>query len=201
MSTPHYQPGSSADFDRLYRDTYARVLQTVTAIVRDPAAAEDCVQEAFERAYAAWPRFRPDAPAPVWVHRIAINVALTYRRRLTLRQVGETIRRLGRPEFVADATRTTDQMDLVSALQGLPARQAAALVLRHLHGYTNREIASAIGVPERTVASRLAAAKRKLAERLAEPGNHAPWTGADPEVHRGPAPGHPRVPRRGASNA
>ena len=201
MAQGTYQAGSSVDFDRLYRDTYARVLQTVTAIVREPAAAEDCVQEAFERAYGAWPRYRPDAPAPVWIHRIAINVALTYRRRHTLRQVGETIRRLGRPEFVADATRTTDQMDLVSALQELPARQAAALVLRHLHGYTNREIASAVGVPERTVASRLAAAKRKLAEKLAEPGGRTPWTGSDPEAHRGPAPSHPQVQRQGASHA
>jgi RNA polymerase sigma-70 factor (ECF subfamily) len=196
-----YQPGSPADFDRLYRDTYARVLQTVTAIVREPAAAEDCVQEAFERAYGAWPRYRPDAPPPVWIHRIAINVALTYRRRHTLRQVGETIRRLGRPELVADATGSTDQMDLVSALQGLPPRQAAALVLRHLHGYTNREIASAIGVPERTVASRLAAAKRKLVEKLAEPGNHTPWAGADPQASRGSAPSHPQVQRHGTSNA
>ncbi len=200
MAQVTYQPGSSADFDRLYRDTYARVLQTVTAIVREPAAAEDCVQEAFERAYGAWPRYRPDAPAPVWIHRIAINVALTYRRRYTLRQVGETIRRLGRPELVADATRSTDQIDLLSALQELPARQAAALVLRHLHGYTNREIASAIGVPERTVASRLAAAKRKLVEKLAEPGNHTPWPGG-PEVHTGSAPSHARVPRQRASSA
>ena len=201
MTAPAYQAGSSDDFDRLYRDTYSRVLQTVMAIVREPAAAEDCVQEAFERAYAAWPRYRPDAPAPVWIHRIAINVALTYRRRYTLRQVGETIRRLGRPEFVADATLTTDQMDLVSALHELPARQAAALVLRHLHGYTNREIASAIGVPERTVASRLAAAKRKLAEKLGEPGNSAPWSDSDSEAHRGPAPTHSRVQRQGTSNA
>ncbi|MGC8473790.1 MAG: RNA polymerase sigma factor [Candidatus Dormibacteria bacterium] len=201
MAQGTYQAGSSADFDRLYRDTYARVLQTVMAIVREPAAAEDCVQEAFERAYAAWPRFRPDAPAPVWIHRIAINVALTYRRRHTLRQVGETIRRLGRPELVADATVTTDQMDLVSALHELPARQAAALVLRHLHGYTNREIASAIGVPERTVASRLAAAKRKLAEKLGEPGNHTPWSDSGSESHRSPTPTHARVQQQGTSNA
>ena len=201
MTAPAYQAGSSDDFDRLYRDTYSRVLQTVMAIVREPAAAEDCVQEAFERAYAAWPRYRPDAPAPVWIHRIAINVALTYRRRYTLRQVGETIRRLGRPEFVADATLTTDQMDLVSALHELPARQAAALVLRHLHGYTNREIASAIGVPERTVASRLAAAKRKLAEKLGELGNNTPWSDSDSEAHRSPGPTHPPVQRQGTSNA
>jgi len=39
---------------------------------------------------------------------------------------------------------------------------AAAIVLRHHHGYTNREIAVALDIPERTVASRLAAAKKHL---------------------------------------
>ena len=39
-------------------------------------------------------------------------------------------------------------------------------VLRHLHGYTNREIASALGIPESTVASRLMEAKRALRARL-----------------------------------
>jgi RNA polymerase sigma-70 factor (ECF subfamily) len=201
VSAPLYRAGSAADFDRLYRDTYSKVLQTVTAIVREPAAAEDCVQEAFERAYSAWPRYRPDAPASVWIHRIAINVALTYRRRHALRQVGETLRRLGRPELVADATRSTDQMDLISALRDLPPRQAAALVLRHLHGYTNREIASAIGVPERTVASRLAAAKRKLAEKLAEPGSRTPWTSPEPEGYRDSPPHRTQVQRQGTSHA
>jgi len=41
-------------------------------------------------------------------------------------------------------------------------------VLRHYHGYTNREIGEALGVPERTVASRLAAAKARLRVELAD---------------------------------
>jgi RNA polymerase sigma-70 factor (ECF subfamily) len=47
-------------------------------------------------------------------------------------------------------------------MKKLPTKQAAALVLRHYHGYTNREIAAALGVPEQTVASRLAAARKQL---------------------------------------
>ncbi|MGA9776271.1 MAG: RNA polymerase sigma factor [Candidatus Dormiibacterota bacterium] len=190
-----YEAGSAQDFDRLYRDTYAKVLQTVTAIVREPSAAEDCVQEAFERAYVAWPRFRPEAPAPVWVHRIAINVAITHRRRQALRQVGETLRRLGRPEVVPDIASEVEAMQLIGALQSLPPRQAAAIVLRHLHGYSNREIAEAIGVPERTVASRLAAAKRKLVAVLKVPPGEegVPLSAGPPESGRGRR-------MRGASN-
>jgi RNA polymerase sigma-70 factor (ECF subfamily) len=62
-----------------------------------------------------------------------------------------------------------EQSDLLRALRKLPARQAAALVLRHYHGYTNVEIAAALGVPEQTVASRLAAARKQLQGTLAEP--------------------------------
>ena len=51
---------------------------------------------------------------------------------------------------------------VLQAMKKLPTKQAAALVLRHFHGYTNREIAAAIGVPEQTVASRLAAARKQL---------------------------------------
>ncbi|HVD03971.1 MAG TPA: RNA polymerase sigma factor [Candidatus Dormibacteraeota bacterium] len=154
------------DFERLYREYRGKLLQTLTAVLRDPAEAEDCVQETFERAYTAWPSFRPEAPAAAWLHRIAINVAISHRRRQSLRQVGETVRRLGRPSPVPDAASSTDALDLVDGLRRLPARQAVVIVLRHLHGYSNREIATALGVPERTVASRLAAAKRRLVAEL-----------------------------------
>ena len=83
--TVAYQPGSLADFDRLYRDSYARVLRTLLGVLRDRPAAEECVQEAFVRAFQAWPRWRADAPAEAWLHRIALNVALSYRRREKLR--------------------------------------------------------------------------------------------------------------------
>ncbi len=168
MPPSEYQPGSAADFDRLYRDFRGRLLQTVTAIVGDPAEAEDCVQEAFERAYLAWAKFRPEAPAQAWLHRIAINVAISHRRRQAMRQVGETIRRLGRPEVAPDVGVAAGTMDLLRGLQKLPPRQAAVIVLRHLHGYSNREIAVSLGVPERTVASRLAAAKRRLIVELGD---------------------------------
>ena len=63
----------------------------------DRAAAEDCAQDAFERAYKKWPTWQPIAPAEAWVHRIAINAAVSYQRKMRLREVGEVIRRIGRP--------------------------------------------------------------------------------------------------------
>jgi RNA polymerase sigma-70 factor, ECF subfamily len=157
-----YEPGSTADFERLYRNTYRRILGTLITLVQDRATAEDCAQETYERAYRAWASWRPDAPVEAWLHRIAINVAISDRRHQRLRQVGELVRRLGRPLPGADPSTMAERSDLVAAMKKLPTKQAAALVLRHFHGYTNREIAAAIGVPEQTVASRLAAARKQL---------------------------------------
>jgi RNA polymerase sigma-70 factor (ECF subfamily) len=159
-----YRPGSADDFDRLYAATYRRVLGTLIAMLRDRAAAEDCAQEAYLRAFQAWPRWRPDAPVEAWLHRIAINVAVSHRRRERLREAGEVIRRLGIPADPDPTEASTPE--LIRELRGLPPKQSAALVLRHVHGYTNREIAHALGIPERTVASRLAAARAHLQNRL-----------------------------------
>ncbi len=161
-----YTPGSSEDFDRLYRTSYKRVRYTLVGVLGDYGAAEDCAQEAFVRAFAAWKDWKPDAPAEAWLHRIALNVAFSYRRWGRLREVGELIRRFGAPETHAHTPDPGLRIDLLDALNTLPPEQAATIMLRHYHGYTNREIAVALDVPESTVASRLVVAKQRLREKL-----------------------------------
>jgi RNA polymerase sigma-70 factor (ECF subfamily) len=158
-----YRPGDRDDFERLYAIAYPRVRATLIGILGDAGAAEDCAQDAFVRAFRAWPRWRPDAPAEAWVHRIAVNVAISHGRR---ERLGEMLHRLGTPPIAPDPAAIVGRSDLVAALRSLPERQAAAIVLRHLHGYSNREIGVALGVPERTVASRLIAARQALRRRL-----------------------------------
>src|SRR6202165_3673673 len=157
-----YTPGNEADFERLYQTSYGKILGTLTAMLGDRAAAEDCAQDAFERAYRKWETWQPSAPAEAWIHRIAINAVVSYQRKMRLREVGELIRRIGRPGLAPDPQEQVQCRDLVTALAKLPPKQAAAIVLRHSHGYTNRAIAHAQGIPERTVASRLAVAKERL---------------------------------------
>ena len=161
-----YEAGNEADFEHLYQTSYGKILGSLTAMLGDRAAAEDCAQDAFERAYKKWPTWQPIAPAEAWVHRIAINAAVSHQRKMRLRQVGEVIRRIGRPGLAPDPQDLVEHRDLTTALAQLPPKQAAAIVLRHYHGYTNRAIARAHGIPERTVASRLAVAKERLRAML-----------------------------------
>ncbi|HEY6875121.1 MAG TPA: RNA polymerase sigma factor [Candidatus Dormibacteraeota bacterium] len=161
-----FRPGDRDDFDRLYRENYPRLLRTLFAITGDASAAEDCVQEAFVRAWRAWPRFRPDSAPEGWLHQIAVNTAISYRRRAKLRTVGEILRRIGRPAAGRDPAEAATQAEIVRAISSLPPRVAADFVLRYHHGYNNREIAKLEGVSERTVGARLAQARDELARRL-----------------------------------
>jgi len=163
-----YQPGSREDFDRLYRSAYPRVYRTLAAILGDPDEAEDCAQDAFVKAFQAWKRWRPDAPAEAWIHRIAVNRAISYRRTARMRSVGELLRRLGRPALSTDPAHTATKPDLLTALRSIPPKLAAAIVLRHYHGYNNREIAAALGVSERTIGTRLSQASARLRVLLEE---------------------------------
>ncbi|HYU64107.1 MAG TPA: RNA polymerase sigma factor [Verrucomicrobiae bacterium] len=181
--TRAYEPGNEADFERLYQASYAKILGTLTAMLGDRAAAEDCAQDAFERAYKKWATWQPIAPAEAWVHRIAINAAVSYQRKMRLREVGEVIRRLGRPGLAPDPQEVVEHRDLAIALSKLPPKQAAAIVLRHYHGYTNRAIAQALGIPERTVASRLAVAKERLRVMLKH--SYGPQAVLDESAERG----------------
>lgn len=161
-----YRPGDRDDFDRLYRNTYPRLLRVLYAITGDAASAEDCVQEAYLRAFAAWGRYRPDRPAEAWMHQIAVNTAISHRRRAKLRTVGEVVRRLGRPDPGRDPADSASRSDLIRALSALPPKVAADFVLRYHHGFNNREIARLDGVSERMVGMRLNRAREELAHVL-----------------------------------
>ena len=134
-------------------------------MLRDTSTAEDCAQEAFAKAYKAWPKWRPEGSADAWVHRIAANCARSYFRYEKLRSIGEVIRRIGPPQDKIDPTKNDAAM-LLEALREMKPNDAAVLVLRHYHGYSNREIATVLRISESTIATRLSTAKDRLRKQL-----------------------------------
>src|SRR5438132_14068740 len=127
MDEPKYRPGSKEDFHRLYQVAYPRVFRTLTAILADESAAEDCTQEAFLSAFKAWKSWKADAPAEAWIYRIAINTASSYRRKQRLREVGELIMRL-RQLTLPDPTAPDLRINLPTVLQRPPCKQLTAWV-------------------------------------------------------------------------
>jgi RNA polymerase sigma factor (sigma-70 family) len=182
MPEDAYRAGNRDDFDRLYRASYPRLVRTLYAVLGDAGAAEDCVQDSFVQAFKAWARWRPEAPAEAWLHRIALNLARSYQRRQRIREVGELVRRIGRPADPPDPGEVAEQSQLLATLRRLPSPLSAAIVLRHYHGYTNREIAYALGVSERTIGARIAEGLRRLRSELEAPAGQELPTSASPDV-------------------
>ena len=162
--TPDLDPATQ--FRELYEREYGPVFRSMRAMVFDTALAEDLCQEAFVRAFRAKDRYRPTAPPGAWLHRIAVNVAISHLRR-------EKLSRLIAPRLLLGPDRggydRIDAKTLVErAMAKLSPKIRAAIVLHYYHGYTRDEIAGILRIPSGTVASRIAKAMSIMREELAE---------------------------------
>lgn len=156
-----FRPGSHSDFERLYEQEAPRLKRVLMPILGSAADAEDCVQETFVKAYRAWARWRPDVPAGAWIRRIAINTAISRRRREKVQSVAQRI--LGRRlEASADQAWAARDHDLARALRSIPVELALVVVLRHVYGYEVQEIAALLQVSDRTVRNRTTKAMDRL---------------------------------------
>jgi RNA polymerase sigma-70 factor (ECF subfamily) len=132
--------------------------------------AEECAQDAFERALERWPRDGiPTSPA-AWLKTTARNRALDRLRRTSvgeakLREVAMTSRVAGGHEEDESGI-DDDRLRLMFTCchPALPIEAQVALTLRTLAGLTTPEIARAFLVPQETMAKRLTRAKKKIAE-------------------------------------
>src|SRR6266508_4030843 len=127
-----------ADFGAFYERTYDVAYRTALGIVRDPALAADVAQEAYVSAYRHRGRFRGEAPSGAWLHRIVVNQALSALRRRRAAQRAYDLSPWMAPD---DPTGKTAKLALLQALDALPARHRAAVILRYYHDYDYATIA------------------------------------------------------------
>jgi RNA polymerase sigma-70 factor (ECF subfamily) len=163
------------------RDAYAElVIRHAPVAVRTAALlgaggdAEDVVQEAFVKAYAALDRFRPGAPFRPWLLRIVANEARNLHRAAGRRAARE--RRaweqaqpllLARPDEVSDALLSGErQAALVRGLARLTPEQRQVVTCRYLLDLDERETCAVLGWPRGTVKSRLRRALVSLRDVL-----------------------------------
>ncbi len=165
----------AALYDRYSRVAYGLALR----IVRDPALAEDAVQEAFLTLWRTAGSFRADKAKPsTWiltlVHRRAVDlVRREERRRAVPLEPGDE------PDAQGLATdeeiELTDRRRLVqAALRQLPDDQREALELAYYGGLTQSELAERLAVPLGTIKSRMFTGLRRLRDLLAEAGLDEP---------------------------
>jgi RNA polymerase sigma-70 factor (ECF subfamily) len=159
-----------------YRELVARyapqLLRFATRVLRDPAEAEDVVQETCLRLWQHAREYTPRARVTTWLHRIAHNLAVDrLRARGRLKPLPDededAMPESARQPSLIDEKRRLLALD--AALAELPERQAAALTLVHLHGLSGKEAAEVLGVGAEALESLLSRARRALKAGLTEP--------------------------------
>jgi DNA-directed RNA polymerase specialized sigma24 family protein len=140
-----------------FLDTHREAVWRFLVSSVGPVDAEDCFQETFIAALRAYPRLRADSNLRAWVLTIAHRKSLDAHRARARRAV--PVEDLAALDGRCGATPPPPDQTLWDAVEGLPARQRSAVVLRYVADLPHREIADAIGCSEE-------AARRSLHEGL-----------------------------------
>jgi RNA polymerase sigma factor (sigma-70 family) len=156
----------ATQFPLLYEQDYTNVYRTIRAIVLSSEDAEDLTQECFARAYRARHKYQPTAPPSAWLHRIAVNTAISHLRRKKLARFlpmkveqGSMDPRLSQAEA---------RSVVEAALAELSPKLRAAVVLQYLEDRSRDEIADILGIPTGTVASRIAKAMVQMRQKMGD---------------------------------
>jgi len=154
-------PGS---FDSFYTASVRRLVGQLHAMTGSRVEAEDCVQEAYARAWQRWDKVSGYGDPEAWVRTVAYRVSVSAWRKTANMRAAH--RRHGVPEDSRGLS--PDYVAIVTALRKVSATQRQAIVLHHLVGLSVEEIAKETGAATGTVKARLSRGRQALAPLLDE---------------------------------
>lgn len=172
------QKGDHASFQRLVERHQDQVRKTILGMLGDASEVDDVAQEVFIRFFKSIDRFEGKSKLSTYLTRIAINLSINEleRRKKRFRLLpiltrGERDRGVEQLE-PADPSSALDRfVDLDSvkhALRQLSVAFRSVVVLRLIDGYSVKETAEILDLPEGTVASRLARAQKQMVQLLSD---------------------------------
>jgi RNA polymerase sigma-70 factor (ECF subfamily) len=167
-------------------------------MTRNPADAEDLVQETYLKAYRAFARFEQGTNLKAWLYRILTNTFInSYRskkRRPEQTELDEVedlylYRRLGGLEAVTAGRSAEEEVldhftdtDVKAAVDALPEQFRIAVLLADVEGFSYKEIAEITDVPIGTVMSRIHRGRKALQKALVDRGRTRGLVGATDEA-------------------
>jgi RNA polymerase sigma-70 factor (ECF subfamily) len=163
--------GDREAFEAVVRATYADTYGLALRLTANEEDAKDVVQEAYLRAYRGLKRFRGDASFTTWLYRITANCAATYlgkrgrHRHEDLDEV-EVLDNQPDSDPEAQAEAAVLRGRVAAALEALPPRLRAVVVLRDVYDLPHEAIAAELGISEAAAKVRLHRARLRLRAQL-----------------------------------
>ena len=156
---------AATDFDLIYAANAPRLVGQLYLMIGDLAEAQDCVQEAFAKAWLRWDSLTDGRGDPAgWVKTTAYRMAVSHWRHW---KAGvKALRKHGAPLDAPEPS--PDAVALRDALAQLPKSQRVALVLHHLNDMRVEDVARELRVAPGTVKARLSRGRAALAVLLAD---------------------------------
>ncbi|MDC1303824.1 RNA polymerase sigma factor [Ascidiaceihabitans sp.] len=164
-----YSKGDAAAARALTARLTPRVFGHAVRVLGDRAEAEDVAQDAMMRLWKVAPDWRMgEAKVSTWLYSVTANLCTDRLRRKRGVGLDEVDEPHDPSPSVTDQLQTRERMDALQAgLQTLPERQRQAVILRHIEGLANPEIAEILEISTEAVESLTARGKRALAQALA----------------------------------
>src|SRR5262245_10991179 len=174
------QVAAQADFEQQVRPYIGQLYPAALRMTRNPADAEDLVQDTLTKAYTAFGQFTPGTNLRAWLNKILANTFInSYRKRKREPAIApgadpasdwhanaDPLAPTARSAEAEALDKITDSA-ILAALRELPPDFRTAVWLADVEGYPYREVAVLMGTPLGTVMSRLHRARGKLRHALA----------------------------------
>ncbi len=153
--------GDQRAFERIYRAHVARIHTLVRRMVGGEGDPDELTQDVFVRAWERLGSYRGEAAFGTWLHRLAVNVVLNWRRsaagaRQRIDEGADAELMEGRKGMGAE------KLDLEQAIGRLPRGARQVFVLHDVEGFKHEEIAAMVGVTPGTSKAQLHRARMLL---------------------------------------
>ena len=165
------QDGSHEAFRELVGMHMRRVYNLAYGFVNNADDAEDVSQEVFLKVYHSIRHFRQESGFSTWVYRIATNAALDrlkQRKRANARLVPIDESQIAEMASTPETENIDTRVHIERALHELPTLQRAVVILRHIEGYSTKQVSGILQCSEGTVKTHLHRGLKKMRKLLHE---------------------------------